>query len=109
MMVKDLNAVSMRALLSKLRKKNIQLKLVDGELSVKYHKGKIEQDLLNEILSNKAGLVEYLTTFNRHDHIALSKVEEQADYPLSSAQRRLWVLSQFEQGSVAYNMPGVYI
>lgn len=29
-------------------------------------------------------------------------------YPLSSAQRRLWILSQFEEGSAAYHIPGVY-
>lgn len=34
---------------------------------------------------------------------------EQADYPLSSSQRRLWILSQFEEGNVAYNIPGVYV
>lgn len=36
-------------------------------------------------------------------------VAPQADYPLSPAQRRLWVLCQFEEASVAYNMPGVYV
>jgi hypothetical protein len=30
-------------------------------------------------------------------------------YALSSSQRRLWVLSQFEEGNVAYNIPGVYV
>src|SRR5258708_10495240 len=34
---------------------------------------------------------------------------EQVHYPLSASQRRIWVLSQFEQGSVAYNMPGLYV
>ncbi|WP_217606647.1 non-ribosomal peptide synthetase [Chitinophaga sp. GbtcB8] len=32
-----------------------------------------------------------------------------ASYPLSSAQRRLWVISQFEEGNIAYNMPAVYV
>ncbi|WP_217607379.1 condensation domain-containing protein, partial [Chitinophaga sp. GbtcB8] len=30
-------------------------------------------------------------------------------YELSAAQRRLWVLSQFEEGNLAYNMPGTYV
>ena len=33
----------------------------------------------------------------------------QPHYPLSSSQRRLWVLSQFEDGNTAYNMPGAYV
>jgi amino acid adenylation domain-containing protein len=30
---------------------------------------------------------------------------EQESYPLSSSQKRLWVLSQFEEGNIAHNMP----
>jgi amino acid adenylation domain-containing protein len=30
-------------------------------------------------------------------------------YPLSPAQRRLWILSQFEESNVAYHMPGVFV
>ncbi|MDW9383088.1 hypothetical protein GFU89_23210, partial [Chryseobacterium sp. JV558] len=29
----------------------------------------------------------------------------QADYPLSSSQKRMWILSQFEAGNVAYSIP----
>ncbi|WP_316634067.1 non-ribosomal peptide synthetase [uncultured Flavobacterium sp.] len=36
-------------------------------------------------------------------------IAEQEAYGLSSSQRRLWMLSQFTDGSVAYNMPGIYI
>ncbi|MBB5624254.1 hypothetical protein HDE69_005352, partial [Pedobacter cryoconitis] len=43
-------------------------------------------------------------SFNRIDAI---KSEEH--YPVSSSQQRLWILSQFEEGNVAYNMPGVYV
>ncbi|RBL90503.1 non-ribosomal peptide synthase/polyketide synthase [Chitinophaga flava] len=40
---------------------------------------------------------------------AIPSAPEAADYPLSSSQRRLWVLSQFEESNVAYNMPGIYL
>src|SRR5690606_3096270 len=30
-------------------------------------------------------------------------------YPLSATQRRLWLLSQFEAASQAYNVPGIYV
>ncbi|HEX3045793.1 MAG TPA: D-alanine--poly(phosphoribitol) ligase subunit DltA, partial [Bacillota bacterium] len=33
----------------------------------------------------------------------ITPVEPAADYPLSGAQKRLWILSQFDQGTVAYN------
>ena len=33
------------------------------------------------------------------------KATESQNYVLSAGQRRLWVLSQFEEGSLAYNMP----
>ncbi|MES1249860.1 MAG: amino acid adenylation domain-containing protein, partial [Chitinophaga rupis] len=38
----------------------------------------------------------------------ISPAALQPHYPLSSSQRRLWILSQFEEGNIAYNMPGVY-
>jgi amino acid adenylation domain-containing protein len=40
--------------------------------------------------------------------VDIESVEEQLSYKLSSAQTRLWLLSQFEEGNLAYNMPGVF-
>ena len=38
----------------------------------------------------------------------IANVQESTSYPLSSAQYRLWILSQFKEGNIAYNMPGIY-
>src|SRR5215218_4883852 len=97
----------MRELVSTLRKNNIRLKLVEGELSVKYPKGKIDRDLLEEIRLNKPRLIDYLTTIQQYDYLDIPLARDHASYVLSSAQNRLWILSQFAERSIAYNMNAV--
>ncbi|WP_298737349.1 non-ribosomal peptide synthetase [uncultured Chitinophaga sp.] len=65
---------------------------------------------LRDIFSKKrlADQAKLIQVAAKADFVAIAPAPSMADYPLSSAQRRLWVLSQFEQGSVAYNIPGVY-
>lgn len=36
-------------------------------------------------------------------------IAAQSHYPLSAAQSRLWVLSQFEQSKTAFNQPSIYV
>ncbi|MGX5687298.1 amino acid adenylation domain-containing protein, partial [Chryseobacterium cucumeris] len=38
------------------------------------------------------------------DYVSIPLAEESSSYPLTSSQNRLWILSQFEGGSAAYNM-----
>lgn len=70
-----------------------------------------------KVFAVKVGLknIFELTTLQSHAHLIKSsaltkftnilKVEAADSYPVSDGQRRLWALSQFEEGSVAYNMP----
>ncbi|MES1159949.1 MAG: amino acid adenylation domain-containing protein, partial [Bacteroidota bacterium] len=57
------------------------------------------------VLEEQARLIgqEKKTSFAR-----IAPAARQPHYPLSSSQRRLWVLSRFEQGNIAYNMSGAF-
>jgi amino acid adenylation domain-containing protein len=54
-------------------------------------------------------MAQWIRQASRSEDGRILPVAEQPSYPLSSAQRRLWVLSRFEEANAAYNMPGVYI
>ncbi|MCD0472755.1 condensation domain-containing protein, partial [Flavobacterium sp. JAS] len=43
------------------------------------------------------------------EYIAIPKAPESESYPLTASQRRLWIMSQLEGGSLAYNMPGAVL
>lgn len=97
-----------QTILQTLKTLNVKIDVVDERLDVKAPKGALTATLIEDIKSHKQALIDFIkehkassaSTFER-----IQPVEKQADYPLSSAQRRLWILSQFEEESVAYNMP----
>lgn len=48
------------------------------------------------------GVVNVMTKI---EQVTIPKVTDQTDFPLTPSQKRLWVLSQFEGGNAAYNIP----
>ncbi|MFN4951435.1 MAG: non-ribosomal peptide synthetase, partial [Flavobacteriales bacterium] len=65
---------------------------------------------LKELFSNPS--IEQLSrlimsTTGQEAYTSITPLEEQDDYAVSSAQRRLWVLSRFEGANEAYNIPQV--
>jgi len=100
----------MRDLLKELKDKNIFISLEKGELKIKFNGPALPEELVRRIRHHKEGLVEYLATFNiAADYCDITPVKDEESYPLSPPQYRLWVLSQLEEGNVAYNMPGMYV
>ncbi len=89
-----------------LKKQGIYLKLSGDKLKIVTKLDKVPADILISIKERKTKIIEFLSIgANSFDDIP--KVEEQSCYPLSSSQKRLWVLSQFENGSIAYNISKV--
>ncbi|MDQ6531233.1 non-ribosomal peptide synthetase [Flavobacterium sp. LHD-85] len=100
----------MQKLLSKLINLNIIIDLVDDKLNVQSPKGIMTDALLDEIKIHKNELIEliFLNKTKKKFYYRIPKISEQESYALSSSQRRLWLLSQFEGGNIAYNMSSIF-
>ncbi|MDQ1858293.1 non-ribosomal peptide synthetase [Chryseobacterium sp. WLY505] len=66
---------------------------------------KISDIFENPAAGEVADLIEKNTTADGVRAASIKKIQVQDHYPLSYAQRRIWLLSQFEKDSIAYNMP----
>jgi amino acid adenylation domain-containing protein len=99
------------ALFLKLKKLKINLQHIDGRLDVNAPKDVLSPALLEEIKSNKEGLIELLDSYKKKKdaHRKIYKIAEQSHYELSSSQIRLWMLSQLGAGNIAYNIAKVYV
>ncbi len=96
----------MLELIEKLNKEGIKLRLSGDDLKVSFSGEQLNPKLLEELKSNKQGLIEYLKKYtNTATYKSIPRVAEQELYRVSSAQRRLLILSKFEGGSEAYNLP----
>ncbi|MFP3599149.1 amino acid adenylation domain-containing protein [Chryseobacterium sp. SIMBA_029] len=100
----------MKELLKKLNDLNIVVSLQDDNLNLKAPKDTLTKELLEEIKSHKAELIQFFKSYKRDVDLfnSIPKVPVQDNYPLSSSQQRLWLLSQFEGGSETYNIPATY-
>jgi amino acid adenylation domain-containing protein len=65
----------------------------------------IAQLFANPLLTQ---LAELINSAKRDAFRPIPKADEQESYPLSNSQKRVWVLSQLEGQSVAYNISSLY-
>lgn len=96
-------------LINRLKNNNIDLSLSGNDLEINYDGEELPAAVLSEIKYNKTGIVDFLKKMTPGKEIDIPRASQQFSYPVSSSQRRLWILSQFEESSRAYNMPGVYV
>ena len=55
------------------------------------------------------GISDYLSKAKESVYARIEPVEARAYYRVSSAQKRMWILQQFDHNSIGYNMPGVLV
>lgn len=101
----------MTDLFIKLKRLKIDIDLVDGRLDISAPKGVMTKELLDEIKSNKQEVIEFITAYKgkKKSHSLIPKAAPAPFYDLSFSQKRMWILSQFEEARAAYNMSEVYV
>jgi amino acid adenylation domain-containing protein len=86
-----------------IKEKGVSLSIENGNISLKGNTKQLSKDLLDLLKSRKQEILDFFkhTSSFEKDIIKTDKKEK---YPLSNAQKRIWILSQFEGGNKAYNI-----
>ncbi len=83
----------------------IKLILDSGKLKIIAPPNKLTPELMQQIKSKKNEIIELLSGIKKST--AITPVEKKEYYPISSAQKRLYIIQQMDMGNTAYNMPQV--
>ncbi|MEM9547242.1 MAG: amino acid adenylation domain-containing protein [Bacteroidota bacterium] len=86
-----------------LKKLNARLYLEDGNVKLDIKRDLLTKEIHNAIKFHKEDILEVLSN-HQSELQTIPKAELKKNYPLSLAQKRLWVLSKFKGGLEAYNM-----
>ncbi len=96
----------MKDLIKKLKRSGIDIDVVDNELELDIPDGIDFSDIINEVKENKQRLIAYVKKIREGDDFYIIEPSIwKPYYTLSSAQKRMYVLYQFDKTSLAYNMP----
>lgn len=98
-----------RDLIKKLKANKIDVALDGNDLEINFDGDELPEDLLDELRNNKSAIIKFLKEVHGVAIESIPVVPEQDSYILSSPQRRLWLVSQFDDANVAYNNVGAYM
>jgi len=93
-------------LIERLNDLNIQIDVVGDNLDIVAPKGVMTNELIADIKRYKQNLIEIVRIRKENTDFNIPRVQFQNDYPLSSAQMRLWLQCQLDQAT-SYNMPTI--
>lgn len=80
--------------------------LIIGQVINRIHK-ELHQGITFKAFFSSPTIEEISLKLQAQDFAFIPKTPEKASYPVTKSQHRLWILSQLEGGSLAYNMPAV--
>ncbi|MEP6804664.1 MAG: condensation domain-containing protein, partial [Flavobacterium sp.] len=89
-------------LVKELENKNIKISLKQNNLEINFD-GEIDNEILIKLKANKEKLIDFLAKHSNADK-GITSVMSMQNYPVSHAQKRLWIQSQIEENSKAYHI-----
>jgi amino acid adenylation domain-containing protein len=92
--------------IKELREKGVALKLIENQLEITLLDDHIDEETLELLKKHKQEVIAYLSSISTKNKFKeIPKVEVSSSYAASNAQLRIWLESQSNQASAAYNMP----
>ncbi len=99
-------------ILLKLKDKDIHIWVEDNSIRFDAPEGAMTDEIVSLLKTEKRRIIEAL----KRDRLPkdnmvkkIKQVNKQDNYMLSHAQKRLWILNQFDKDSIAYNIPSSFI
>ncbi|AIQ12432.1 non-ribosomal peptide synthetase [Paenibacillus durus] len=94
-------------LMHDLNKRNISLYHEQGKIKIIGPREQISPELREKIKLYKKEIIQFLTDSERLEKNGIPRVKpsEENCYPLSRAQKRMYILHQMDEQGVAYNIP----
>lgn len=96
----------MEELLSRVKQLKIEIRLHGDELKLRIPRGVDATEVVKQIRQRRDDLVAFIreSKIGDSDFWRIDPVPEKAYYPLSSAQKRLYIIYELNRNSLAYNM-----
>ncbi|MEP6930174.1 MAG: amino acid adenylation domain-containing protein, partial [Flavobacterium sp.] len=89
-------------LIKELEDNDITISLNGDNLEINFD-GELDSEIISKIKENKEKLIRFLAGHSNADS-GITKAEIQESYPVSHAQKRIWLMSQVEENSKAQHI-----
>jgi amino acid adenylation domain-containing protein/non-ribosomal peptide synthase protein (TIGR01720 family)/FkbM family methyltransferase len=96
---------SIEYIIAELKKLAVVPKLVGQELKLVGRTDDLSEDLLTRVRNSKQELITFIkSSLDKLSFEPIQSIRDQESYPLSQAQRRIWILSALGDDFTAYNI-----
>lgn len=92
-------------LLSELKNNQVDVEVINDQLKVTFAQGTQSPEIIDKIKAHKKVLIDFLQA---NSYITIPKQTDRDHYALSQAQKRLWMFTQRNKNSAAYNVASAY-